>query len=193
MQFKRIFIIVVLLAGPFLVGCGASGNKPNVELIQDMMDQPAVKAQKGDGFFGENRPSSLLPPEHTRPRGVGKKAYQYKNQLDQALANLKNPFAGDGSVEVLLVGQKYYQTQCAVCHGDKGRGDGPLKSKYPMPIPSLLSDRVKGMKDSHIFHIISSGQGVMGSYASHIPEQQRWQVVNYIRKLQQEGVGSKSE
>jgi hypothetical protein len=28
------------------------------------------------------------------------------------------------------------------------------------------------------------GQGVMGPYASHIPQKYRWQVVNYIRHLQ---------
>lgn len=45
------FLGQVVILGLFLWGCGPSGNKPNVELIQDMMDQPAVKPLEYDAFF----------------------------------------------------------------------------------------------------------------------------------------------
>jgi mono/diheme cytochrome c family protein len=176
-----IHAILLFLGTVFLASCGPSGNKPNVELIQDMMDQIAVKAQEQDDFFA-NGISSLVPPEHTQP--VGKKPYPYANDMTKALANLKNPLAGDMSSEVLLVGQKFYNTHCMICHGQKGMGDGPLKEKYPLPIPSLMSEKVRGWTDAHIYHVISAGQGVMGSYKSHVPERYRWQLVNYIRYLQ---------
>lgn len=171
----------LLLAGAIFTGCGPSGNKPNVELIQDMMEQPAVKAQKKDDFFPGGI-SSLVPPEHTQP--VGAKPYPYATDLPKALANLRNPVAGDLGPEVLLVGQKYYNTQCMVCHGAKGLGDGPVKERYPLPIPSLVTEKVKAWPDAHIYHVIAAGQGVMGPYASHVPENVRWQLVNYIRHLQ---------
>jgi mono/diheme cytochrome c family protein len=174
-------ILIISVFSSLVLGCGPSGNKPNVELIQDMMEQPAVKAQEYDDFF-VNGVSSLVPPEHTQP--VGKKPYPYANDINKALANLKNPIAGDLSKPVLLIGQKFYNTNCLVCHGEKGLGDGPLKAKYPLPIPSLLSEKVRGWSDANIYHVISAGQGVMGSYASHIPEQYRWQLVNYIRYMQ---------
>lgn len=171
---------LVLIAG-LGFGCGPSGNKPNVEIIQDMMEQPAVKAQKQDDFFA-NGISSLVPPEHTQP--VGKKPYPFGADIAKALTQLKNPIAGDLSETVLLTGQKYYNTQCMVCHGAKGLGDGALKAKYPLPIPSLVSDKIKSWPDAHIFHVITVGQGVMGAYGSHVPENVRWQLVNYIRHLQ---------
>jgi hypothetical protein len=174
-------ISIISVFSVLVLGCGPSGNKPNVELIQDMMEQPAVKAQKYDDFFS-NGISSLVPPDHTQP--VGKKPYPYANDINKALANLKNPMAGDMSKPVLLIGQKFYNTNCMVCHGEKGLGDGPLKAKYPLPIPSLMSEKVRGWSDANIYHVISAGQGVMGSYASHIPEQYRWQLVNYIRYMQ---------
>lgn len=164
-----------------IVGCGASGNKPNVELIQDMMEQPAVKAQKKDDFFKDGI-SSLVPPEHTQ--AVGNRPYPYGTDLARAIAENKNPISGDLSETVLLAGQKMYNTHCMICHGTKGLGDGDLKVKYPMNIPSLVSDRVKSMPDAHVFHIITMGQGVMGAYASHVPLKHRWQLVNYIRHLQ---------
>lgn len=163
------------------VGCGASGNKPNVEIIQDMMDQPTVKAQKQDDFFKDGI-SSLVPPEHTQ--AVGNRTYPYGVDLARAIAENKNPISSDMSDATLLVGQKMYNTHCMVCHGVKGLGDGGVKPKYPVAIPSLVSDRVKAMPDAHVFHIITMGQGLMGAYASHVPAKYRWQLVNYIRHLQ---------
>jgi len=47
-----------------------------------------------------------------------------------------------------------------------------------------VSDKVRSYSDAHIYHVITMGQGTMGPYASHIPPQYRWQVVNYVRHLQ---------
>jgi mono/diheme cytochrome c family protein len=179
MREKKIFFVVLV---SFLVGsCSPSGNKPNVEIIQDMMDQVSVKAQKKEDFLPHGI-SALVPPEHTQP--VGKKPYPYATDLNKALAELKNPLQGNLSEEILLVGQKFYNTHCLVCHGEKALGDGPLKPKYPLPIPSLVSDKVKSWPDAHIFHVITVGQGIMGAYGSQVPEKVRWHLVNYIRHLQ---------
>jgi hypothetical protein len=56
-----------------------------------------------------------------------------------------------------------------------------------LPIPPLTSDKVKAFKDGRIFHIITDGQGLMGSYASQIRnESDRWAIVNYVRTLQRQ-------
>lgn len=175
-------IILVGLTVLALVGCGASGNKPNVELIQDMMESPATKAQEYDETAPQNR-GMRLPPEHTVP--VGFTPYKYKGDPMASDQN-KNPMSGDFDQETLIVGQKYYDTQCAVCHGFSGKGDGPVAEKMPLRPPQLLSDKVKSMTDGRIYHIITEGQGVMGPYASHIPQKYRWQVVNYIRHIQKQ-------
>ncbi|MNT30857.1 hypothetical protein D3C72_1666710 [compost metagenome] len=52
--------------------------------------------------------------------------------------------------------------------------------------PALLTDKVKAWPDGHLYHVITVGQGVMGPYASHIPQSVRWQVVNYIRFLEKQ-------
>ena len=158
-----------------LTACKGSGNNPNVEIIQDMMESPAVKSQEYDDFFEDHAGGARVPPEHTVPVGFNP---------DLAKAD-KNPFAGNTSDEVLLTGQKYFETNCAVCHGFKGHGDGPVGLKMPNKPPALVSDKVKGWADGQIYQVITMGQGTMGSYASHIPQKYRWQVVNYVRHLQQ--------
>jgi mono/diheme cytochrome c family protein len=162
--------------------CGPSGNSPNVELLQDMMVQPAVKAQRYDEYF-KNGISELVPPEHTAP--VGFKPYIYGFDADRAEKEIKNPIKGDMSEVVLAVGQKYFETQCMVCHGPRGAGDGPVAPKFPaIKPPPMLSAKIRGWTDERIYHTITVGQGLMGPYASHVPQAYRWQVVNYIRFLQ---------
>jgi mono/diheme cytochrome c family protein len=71
-----------------------------------------------------------------------------------------------------------------VCHGRTLTSDTPVAKLMPLPPPVLNSDKIKGWTDGQIYHVITVGQGVMGPYASHIPQKYRWQVVNYIRHLQ---------
>jgi hypothetical protein len=173
---KKIFFLLFIVTA-----CGPRGNEPNVELIQDMMVQGAIKAQRYDEFF-PNGISELVPPEHTQP--VGFKPYKYGFNADLAEKELRNPYAGQMSPEVLLVGQQNFETNCMVCHGRQGKGDGPISSKFPIKIPALVSDKIKGWSDARIYHTITMGQGVMGSYAAQVHQKSRWQVVNYIRSLQ---------
>jgi hypothetical protein len=66
-----------------------------------------------------------------------------------------------------------------------GAGDGPVAEKMLLRPPSLLSDKVKAFSDGRIFHIVTDGQGVMGSYLTQIQDEKaRWSLVNYVRTLQ---------
>lgn len=157
-------------------------KEPNVELLQDMMDQPALKPQD----YVPGRPlegASRLPPPNTVP--VGYKPYPYHLDPAAAAAQLKNPLSGQLSPEVLDLGRKKYEIYCAVCHGYQGNGDGPVAPKMALQPPPLVSEKVMRMNDAAIFHIITDGQGVMASYAYQIVEERdRWAIVNYVRSLQ---------
>lgn len=175
------------LAALALSSCGPRGNKPNVELIQDMMESPAIKAQEYDEESPHHR-GMRVPPEGTAP--IGFEPYRYATDVEGAAKNLKNPLAGKFDEETLLVGQKYYETNCALCHGYKGEGGVAAKltvtEKMALKPPPVVSDKIKGWTDGHVYHVITMGQGVMGPYASHIPQKYRWQVVNYIRFLEKQ-------
>lgn len=182
---KKVWISLNALLMLGLIGaCGPKGDEPNVELIQDMMDQPALKAQEQESFFADGI-GMRVPPSNTVP--VGHERYRFEKDPEAAGRELKNPLANNFSDEVLLTGQNYFNINCMVCHGAGGRGDGPIKPKYPLPIPSLVSDKIRGWPDGKIYHVIVMGQGTMGPYRSHVPAEYRWQVVNYIRHLQKKG------
>lgn len=179
---KMTVFLIVSLA--FLAGCNGGPNKTNIELIQDMMDQINVKSQDWD----PDRPdksANFVPPEHTVPRGFS--PYKFVGQPLEAEAALTNPMAGDFAPAILERGKAKFDIYCAVCHGAAGGGDGPIAAKFMLPIPQLTSDKVKAFKDGRIFHIITDGQGLMGSYASQIRiESDRWAIVNYVRTLQRQ-------
>lgn len=185
MKNMSIAIIAASLAVVALSACTAKtelSKEPNIELIQDMMDSPALKAQ--DHEPGDQlKASSRLPPEGTVP--VGYTPYKYAGDAAVAAAKLKNPYAGNTKIEILEIGRKKFETYCAICHGYTGAGDGTVAPKMALKPPPLISDKIKGVTDGAIFHIITDGQGVMSSYAYQlVNENDRWAIVNYVRSLQ---------
>jgi mono/diheme cytochrome c family protein len=79
-------------------------------------------------------------------------------------------------------GHRYFQQNCAVCHGDAGMGNGPA-TKYGLPGISIVFDITKTRTDGYIYGMMRNGRGVMPSY-NRIEEPDRWDVVNYVRGLQ---------
>jgi mono/diheme cytochrome c family protein len=187
MNIRFEFLLLISVVG--FAGCTGGGGRPafhktpNIEIIQDMMDQPAIKNQDYDPYTGEA--GSRLPPEGTVPQGYT--PYKYKGDPAGAAKNLKSPFAGKETEEVLALGKKKFETYCMVCHGPKGHGDGPVAPKMALRPPPLISDKVKALPDGGIFHIITDGQGVMSSYAYQLVEERdRWAIVAYVRSLQKQ-------
>ncbi len=81
-------------------------------------------------------------------------------------------------------GQKNYVDKCASCHGVKGDGHGEM-AKALNPHPSDFTDRhmMKEMTDGEIFWKITTGKGPMPSYQKELTENERWDLVNYLRSL----------
>lgn len=178
---KSRIVQLVVICG-FLVGCNAGPNQTNIELIQDMMDQISIKAQDWDPDR-EDHSAMRVPPEGTIPQGY--QPYPYKGNVMAASQNLRNPYSGEFSPELISMGRRNYDIYCAICHGADGGGKGPVAEKMILRPPSLLTAQAKSYSDGRLFHVIVDGQGVMGSYANQIREEEaRWAVVNYIRTLQ---------
>jgi len=94
----------------------------------------------------------------------------------------KNPLtASDAN---LAAARKVYDDQCANCHGDRGKGDGPDAMMYD-PSPSDLTDPNKAGKrsDGELFFQITEGKKPMPSFKKKLTEEQRWQLVLLVRSL----------
>ena len=81
--------------------------------------------------------------------------------------------------------QRLFNINCAICHGDKGAGNGPIATSGKIGgIANLTLDMYVTMADGTMFHSITYGRNLMGSYASQLDRKQRWMLVKYIRTLQ---------
>jgi mono/diheme cytochrome c family protein len=97
----------------------------------------------------------------------------------------KNPRADKKTdKQALANAKKLVETNCQSCHGSGGKGDGPAAAALPPPKPAdWTSAKVASESDGELFWKISNGRGAMPPW-KHLPENDRWDIVNYIRTLQ---------
>lgn len=95
-------------------------------------------------------------------------------RVPPAAAQCRNPFAG--SDKHRLAGAKLFREECAACHGRDAKGIGKA--------PPLASPTVRHAEAGKLFWILRNGslRRGMPSFA-HLPEDQRWQIVTYLKSL----------
>jgi mono/diheme cytochrome c family protein len=79
-------------------------------------------------------------------------------------------------------GGKLAQVNCVTCHGAKGKGDGAAAVALNPKPADWTSKRVQDESDGELFWKISNGRGAMPPW-KHLPEQDRWALIRYIRSL----------
>jgi mono/diheme cytochrome c family protein len=99
----------------------------------------------------------------------------------KAAADFKNPLSGDNSK--LAETKALYITNCGPCHGEKGKGDGPAAPGLNPKPADHTSAVVQSETDGAIFWKLSEGRTPMPGYKKIFSDQQRWEMVNYIRTL----------
>jgi len=94
--------------------------------------------------------------------------------------DMPNPVAV--TPENLALGQAVYRQKCAKCHGDAGDGKGEKAGDLSvMPTDFTNAHEMNGLKDGELFWRISVGHRPMPSYKSKLSEEERWEVVDFIR------------
>jgi mono/diheme cytochrome c family protein len=96
--------------------------------------------------------------------------------------NVINPYAGKSSISK---GKSIYKTRCTVCHGEKGKGDGPAGKALNPPAADHSSALVQDQTDGELFWKVSEGRGMMVGWKLILPAEDRWHVVNYLRTLKE--------
>jgi glucose/arabinose dehydrogenase len=99
-------------------------------------------------------------------------------------AQLKNPY--EGQPAAAEAGAKIYATNCAACHGANGQGTGN--------IPPLSQGASQSVPDGEVFWFITTGSIKNGMPAwDKLPEEQRWQLVSFLKTLKNSGGAKKME
>jgi len=172
-----------LLFCVLIFGCQGGDNKTNIELIQDMMEGPQIKAQEGTA---DGKMLNRLPPVKSVSRNYNPYPFDKSDvRSAEGLVSPKNTLTKAELLEFNEFGKTKYEIYCGICHGNSGLGDGSIADKMLKSPPSLVTDVYKGYSDGRLFHVVTNGWGLMGGYGSQVPvEIERWAIVDYVRKLQ---------
>jgi mono/diheme cytochrome c family protein len=95
--------------------------------------------------------------------------------------NMKNPLTGNASI--LADAKTLYVANCGPCHGEKGRGDGPAAQGLNPKPADHTSVAVQNESDGALFWKLSEGRNPMPGYKKIFSDQQRWELITFIRTL----------
>jgi mono/diheme cytochrome c family protein len=96
-------------------------------------------------------------------------------------ARKKNPIALDA--KSIAAGRSTFQTLCAVCHGPKGKGNGPAASGLKPKPRDLSAVSVSAQTDGELYWKIRNGRSPMPAFSQALKKNQVWNVVHYVRTL----------
>lgn len=137
----------------------------------DMWEQPAIQPYEQPVMYPDKSVTrdgeSLEPPDRA--------------ELEKITDNPQPP-----TQESIKNGKDMYMTYCAVCHGENAKGNGIIITKghgfYPV---DLTSKSVAARTDGFIYaYILYGGKVMMPAYGESVPEEDAWDIINYIRTLQ---------
>jgi mono/diheme cytochrome c family protein len=105
-----------------------------------------------------------------------------------AARNLQNPVpATDDSI---TAGMMSYSTHCQGCHGESGDGKGQRAEKLSIAPSDFTDAHAMGqITDGELFWKISHGRRPMPAFREKLTEQERWELVDYIRTLARKPAG----
>ena len=181
-------ISLLLLAGTALLSCDRQHKGRGHDFIPDMVYSRAYETNAENPNFKDSSTMRIPVPE-TVPRGF--LPFRYTNDTASRIKagiELKNPFTATD--EALVRGKLMFTTFCSHCHGKGGAGDGYLFTSglYPLQPKNLSGEAGRKLKDGEIFHTITLGIRSMGAHGSQIKPDDRWKLVLYVRKLQEDAL-----
>ena len=190
---KSIVITGCVALAVAMISCGDTRRSPGVAYMPDMTYSrayetyaPAQERLKASAVAGEAHFTGR-PVEGTIARG-DMAHYRLKNDSAGYLqsASIKSPVV-TGSVN-MKEAERLYLVNCGICHGAKLDGNGPLwkdgSGPYTAAPKNFMDAAMKEMTEGTMFHSVTYGKGQMGSYASQLNTQQRWEVIAYIKSKQ---------
>ena len=164
-------VLIVLGSLVFILVLSACGSKTSTPTeASSPTSTPGASAETGRGMMGMGGGMMAM---HSAPIPA-----EYKG--------VTNPVTADA--DSLARGETQYKTLCATCHGDGGMGDGPAGTALN-PAPAAIAHTSQMMGDDYLFWRISEGgafdpfNSSMISWKPVLSEDQRWDVINYVRAL----------
>ncbi len=146
---------------------------------RDLMNQPSIKPQE--------------PPINTYPKDsvpVGGPWTKVANR--DAADSIPDPVPA--TPQSIAMGHALFMIYCLPCHGRSGKGNGPVGKIFATQPADLSSDYVRhDLSDGWIWGTITFGSYIMPRYGYDMSPTERWDVVNFIRRIIEKRMTAKSK
>ena len=104
---------------------------------------------------------------------------------DVDLSKNKEPWVENA--DMVKQGAKVFKNNCAICHGNEGKGDGAAGAALVPPPRNFVEGKwKKGGNSIALFTTVQNGsEGTSMASFKHLPKVDRWAVVQFIRSITQ--------
>lgn len=194
---KLVSIIFFVFAAVLIISCGDEiPREPGRTYMPDMAESRAYETYKDHSNLASKGVSyNNQPVAGTVSRGE-ELPYHLPNDSNgyNASRGVVNPLPKLNNIE-MTEAERLYLINCAICHGTALNGNGPLykdgQGPYPAKPATLVGDpKIEALPDGTLFHVMTYGKNLMGSYASQLNRKQRWMVAQYIKSKQSKSTGT---
>ena len=146
---------------------------------RDFMNQPSIKPQE--------------PPINTFPKKSVPVGGPWTRVADRDAADgIRNPVPA--TKQSIVKGRSLFMIYCLPCHGESGKGNGPVGMIFEAQPADLTSDYVKNdLSDGWIWGTITFGSYIMPRYDYDMTPTERWHVVNFVRNVLERRMTAKSK
>jgi mono/diheme cytochrome c family protein len=96
-------------------------------------------------------------------------------------AKRENPMKADAAT--IEQGKKLFIDRCVECHGKKGKGDGSGAADLDIRPTDFTQKTFQEQSDGTLFWKTTTGKKPMPGYGKKLTEEQRWQLVLYLRRF----------
>jgi mono/diheme cytochrome c family protein len=193
---KKLAIISAFSLTAFLVvSCSDVQRRPSRAYMPDMAYSRAYETYADHSNLGAKGINyNSKPVAGTVHRGEELPYHLTNDSIGYAQSGaVTNPLPKLNGAE-LQEAERLFLINCAICHGAKLDGNGPLykggAGPYAAKPATLVGDpKIEALSEGTLFHVMTYGKNLMGSYASQLNRKQRWMVAQYI-KSKQAGAGT---
>jgi mono/diheme cytochrome c family protein len=174
------------------ISCNEVKRKPGKTYMPDMAESRAYETYSTSPIWKDGQTNrepvagtvkrGETMPFHIAKDGIGDTTHYFASRA------VRNPLPALNAVD-MKEAERLYLIHCAICHGSKLDGNGPLykggDGPYPAKPATLVGDaKYESMPEGQMYYSLTYGKNLMGSYASQLATKERWMVISYIKSKQ---------
>ncbi|WP_395059525.1 c-type cytochrome [Flavobacterium sp.] len=179
---KKVYTLAVLMGLSSLLFSCQDKLKPNYQFFPNMYESAGYETYSESSAF-KNGKEGQLPAQGSIKRGFVPYAIPNTNEGYLVSKNVKNSPLDSSAIDFEKT-KELFNIYCAICHGEKGDGNGNLvKREKFLGVPSYADREISV---GSIYHVQTYGLNSMGSYANQLSQKERWEVSVYVMKLKSE-------